>query len=220
MKKKFYLIIIAFLFLVTLATILIYAFVPRLTFEYSNDYNGYLVTKAYGLSSKYEIPKEIKNKPVVGIKGKAFFHNNKITDIIFEDPNNIIYIGKEAFAECHNLKNIDLSNVLEIERNAFSHDENLLNVTLKATNIGASAFYGCTSIDSITLNEGISSIGSMAFAYTKIEELTLPKSLANLYVDSLKYLDKLNKINVYTNNNLTSTSRDYLANFNSIIELI
>ena len=221
MKKKLIYIIPTLIIIITAITVfLVYSFIPRLTYAYSDTYNGYLVSKAYGISSSYVIPKEYNNKKVVGIGEKAFFSNNKIKEIIFEDPNNIIYIGRDAFYECSNLTTIDLSKVEEIERNAFSYNYNLKDITISAKNIGASAFYKCTSINNIILEEGITSIGSMAFSYTNIKNISLPKSLRNLYVDSLKYLDKLEKIDVYSINYLTNSSEEYLSNFNSIINYI
>ena len=221
MKKKLIYIIPSFsLVIISILTILLYLFIPRLTYTYNKEYKGYFVDKAYGISESYTIPSTYKNEKVVGIGIKAFYSNDKLKEIIFEAPENIKVISKEAFFECHNLSKIDLSKVEEIERNAFSYNESLKEITISAKNIGASAFYSCKALDTINLNEGISSIGSLAFAYANVTNITLPKSLANLYVDSLKYLEKLETLNVYEQNRLTSNSLSYLNTFKSIIKYI
>lgn len=219
-KKLLYIIPSAILALIAIVSFLIFSFLPRLTYTYSKEYKGYLVAKAYGVANEYVIPETFNGEKVVGIDVKAFYTNKHIVTITFEKASNIEYIGRLAFSECTNLKNIDLSFVKEIERNAFSEDVNLEAVKLSAKNIGASAFYGCKKISSIELNEGLSSIGSEAFAYTKISTIRLPKSLNNLYIDSLKHLDSLTKVEVYNTNKLTADSLLYLDNFKNIITYI
>ena len=63
------------------------------------------------------------------------------TIILKED---IVGIAGEAFRDCNNLKNIEISE--------------------RVTNIGDGAFYGCTSLESITIPNSVTSIGSNAFA--------------------------------------------------------
>lgn len=219
-KKLIYIIPTAIISLAAIVTFLIFSFLPRLTYTYSKEYKGYLVSKAYGVANEYVIPETYNGEKVVGIDVKAFYTNKHIVTITFEKPSNIEYIARLAFSECSNLKNIDLSYVKEIERNAFSEDISLEAVKLSAKNIGASAFFGCKSLNSIELNEGINSIGSQTFAYAKINNIRLPKSVNNLYIDSLKHLDNLNKVEVYQNNKLTKDSLAYLDSFKNIITYI
>jgi len=219
-KKLIYIIPSAIIALAAIISFLIFSFLPRLTYTYSKEYKGYLVSKAYGVGNEYVIPETFNGEKVVGIDVKAFYANKHIVTITFEKASNIEYIGRLAFSECSSLKNIDLSYVKEIQRNAFSEDVSLESVRLSAKNIGASAFFGCKGLNNIELNEGITSIGSQAFAYTKINNIRLPKSLNNLYIDSLKHLDNLNKIEVYQNNKLTKDSITYLDSFKNIITYI
>ena len=96
-----------------------------------------------------------------------------------------------------NLKKINLDYVLEIERNAFTYCESLTSVDIYAKNIGASAFYGCISITKIILHDGLETIGSMAFAYTKIKVLDIPESTKEIYTNCFKYCNELEVINIY-----------------------
>ena len=117
----------------------------------------------------------------------------------------ITSIGSSAFNECTVLKTIpDLSQVTKIESYAFNEcgalpgPVDLSNVT----EMGANAFYNCqkltgaldltqlnvipnkafsyTSVDSVTLSDNLTSIGTWAFLYTEISEITFPETLTSI----------------------------------------
>ncbi|CDA99386.1 putative uncharacterized protein [Lachnospiraceae bacterium CAG:215] len=117
----------------------------------------------------------------------------------------ITSIGSSAFNECAVLKTIpDLSQVTKIESYAFNEcgalpgPVDLSNVT----EMGANAFYNCqkltgaldltqlnvipnkafsyTSVDSVTLSDNLTSIGTWAFLYTEISEITFPETLTSI----------------------------------------
>jgi len=174
-----------------------YYFKPRIKYVYDEYTDTYLVDKAYGNSKEYTIPETYFGKTVSGINVRAFYKHSKLEKIIFEKKENIKNIKRLAFSECPNLKEIDLSMVEVIERNAFSYDKSLNNVTINARNIGFSAFYKCESLTNITLNEGVETIGALSFSYSTFTELTLPKSIKEVYDDAFKYCEKIVKIRSY-----------------------
>ena len=67
--------------------------------------------------------------------------------------------------------------------------------------IEGSAFFGCKNLISVTLSEGLESIGEHCFRRTAIKEITIPKSVKSIgrsafsgYIDDEKYHRVLEKI--------------------------
>lgn len=83
--------------------------------------------------------------------------------------NNII---NNAFSKCVNLKIVNLSNsVKAIGASAFYQCSNLTEINMdNVTSIGSSAFYSCTNISKIYI-PNCSYIGSYAFQYTAISKI-------------------------------------------------
>ena len=213
LKKKIIIIASIALLLLLGIGIICYYNIPRLSFDYSNDYGGYIVDKAYGNNEKYTIPKTYKGKNVVGIGSRAFMGKDNLEEIIFEEPANIYIIERLAFSECSSLKIINLEHVQIIERNSFSYCVKLNNIIIGAKHIGASAFYKCNSLESLELKEGLISIGSLAFGYTSIEEIKLPRSTKDVYIDCFLYMDELKSIIVYGDN---LVENNYLKTLNNV----
>ena len=46
--------------------------------------------------------------------------------------------------------------------------------------IGGSAFYYCKNLQSVTISQGVKTIGSYAFSGTKIKKITIPSSVDNI----------------------------------------
>ena len=93
----------------------------------------------------------------------AFAYNNKLTKVTLSSAITEIAYG--AFAQCTNLKTINLENVATIGNYAFMSTA-IENANLQsATSIGDYAFYDCNNLVSLTLNaEGTAEIKSNAFA--------------------------------------------------------
>lgn len=214
MKTRYKILITSCVCVIIFIFLILYFNIPRLKYEYSDEYNGYLVSKAYGNSKSYNIPEYYNDKLVVGTSSRAFYKHDKLESIIFENSKNIIVIGRLSFAECKNLKSIDLKYTKYIERGAFIYDFNLDDLIIGANDIGGSSFYKCSSLVNVTLLN-TKTIGSMAFSETSIENITIPKSVElvgnncfynckklsciNLYQETLKkneYLNELDNINV------------------------
>lgn len=194
--------------------------VPRLSYSFSKEYNGYIVSNAYGNTDKYIVPSDYNGKAVVGIGERAFFRHDKLKEVVFTTPENIEYIGKLAFSECYNLKSIDISFVNEISRNAFSYDSSLESVTLSARRLGASVFYKCESLKNVNLKEGIDTIGSMCFSHTAIERINIPNSISKIYNDCFLYAKDLKEIIISSekiNDSIFTGSNEYLMTLSDII---
>lgn len=198
MKDKLrWIIPLSIAFLLGLFLVLYYFLKPGIKYIYDESSDTYLVDKAYGNSKKYVIPEKFNGKDVSGINTRAFYKNDNLEEIVFEKAENIKYIKRLAFSECDNLKVIDLRYVEVIERNAFSYDYSLNNIEIGAKNIASSAFYKCTSLDNISLLDGVKTIGAFSFSYCSFKEIKLPKSINNVYNDAFKYCDEISKISCY-----------------------
>ncbi|RBI46854.1 leucine-rich repeat domain-containing protein, partial [Metamycoplasma hominis] len=85
-------------------------------------------------------------------------------------PSSVKEIGKGAFSDCKNLKEVILNEGLEkIGDEAFSSTK-IESITIPGSvkEIGGRAFSGCTNLEEVSLNEGLEKIGAEAFRYTNI----------------------------------------------------
>lgn len=93
-----------------------------------------------------------------------------------------VELNERAFAYCTNLTEIKLDNCKSIGRETFAECNKLAKLTLsnQVTEIPDRAFYRNLSLPSFDFHEGITSIGSQAFASTSITSAMLPNSLTCL----------------------------------------
>lgn len=107
---------------------------------------------------------EINGYPVTKI-GDGAFMEASINSVEFENPDNIIYLGKGAFYNCSNLENVTIpSNVKNIRYYTFQNCTNLASVNLPdVVRIETSAFYDCQNLTGITIPDGVKRIGNSAF---------------------------------------------------------
>lgn len=204
-------ILIPFISLIVLIMLLIFLLlffnIPRVRYKLDKDTNEYSVVGCYGNAKTYTIKDNINGIKVTSIGVRAFYNKTNLEEIIFENKENIELIDRLAFSKCYKLAYIELDCVDEIERNAFSYCTLLKNVTLSAKYINSSAFYA-SGLESVTLNEGVKTIGSLAFSKTNISEVNLPSTISRLYQDCFNDMSSLKKI--------TTTSENI---YNKLLEL-
>ena len=211
MKKYIKYIIASIVLVFVIVFLLLFFNIPRINYTLDTSKNEYYVSGVYGNSKSYKIEKEINGIKVTKIGVRAFYNKSNLEEIVL--PDNVNYISRLAFSECKNLKNINLDKINVIERNAFSYDTNLDNITISAINIGASSFYKCSSLCNLSLNDGIITIGDMAFAGTKITKVSIPRSVKELGNNVFYECYALANINVYGANLL---GNDYLKSLNIV----
>lgn len=85
----------------------------------------------------------------------------------------------------------------KIESYAFSDCTNLTSITLPegVTSIGECAFFGCTSLISITIPEGVTGIASRTFeACSSLASITLPEGVTNIVTGAFRGCSSLTTI--------------------------
>lgn len=125
-------------------------------------------------------------------------------------------IGLYTFYNCPALKEINVSDnnsiFSSIDGVLFNKPKTILMIYPKAKNdntyivpstvveIANRAFYGNTSLVNITISSNVVGIGEQALAFTKINAITLPKSLINLDLTAFEGCDDLKEIKVEEGN--------------------
>ncbi|MBD5391159.1 leucine-rich repeat protein [bacterium] len=136
---------------------------------------------------------------VTSIGVEAFEDCSGLTSITI--PNSVISIGVGAFKNCRNLESITIpfiGEVLDLEgtlnrkleyifrtSTGGSVPSSLKEVIITGGFIGDSAFSGCSSIESIIMENGVTGIGASAFKNcSSLTSITIPDSVTNIGWDA------------------------------------
>ncbi len=126
------------------------------------------------------------NKLVIGCKNSTI-------------PGTIIAIGSSAFSGCSELSAIKIpGSVTAIGNSAFSGCTNLtaIDIPSSVTDIGSSAFSD-SGLKSITIPEGITTIGFGMFAYCSgLASVTLPSSVTSIEAKAFDHCTSLTAIDI------------------------
>ena len=140
------------------------------------------------------------------IDSNAFYNCHSISELSFGEASQLKSIGKNAFMGCTAVERVILPSSLEtIGVSAFSGcaGELFVNASIAdntstavpfagsafesvtinegVKSIGSYAFYGCNTIQSLVLNDGVESLGENAFAgCSSIKEFDLPVSVKSV----------------------------------------
>lgn len=168
-------------------------------YAYIEEYNGYAVTgytkeKAAEVNDADQgsidmiIPQTFNGAPVIAIADKAFQYYNAIKTVSF--PEGLLSIGKEAFVSCKGLTEIDLpASITTLNKHSFSsctavtsivfntYEDGEKKGTTDLREIPEAAFNQLSGVTSLTLAEGIETIGPAAFNGLKITSVFIPNSV-------------------------------------------
>lgn len=179
---------------------------PVADFEYKENENGITITRYIGNDADVVIPDTIAGKPVTEIYDSAFSYSDCQQLLVsVKMPDTVTKIGAMSFQNCLELTTVELSEELQVIYGAaFSNCPKLSEITLPNTlaELYDKAFENCASLKHITipkgltywgsevfvnsgletvvLEDGLSCIGSTAFAYTKLREIEIPGSIKEL----------------------------------------
>lgn len=147
------------------------------------------------------------------------FQNLQVAEIVGLNkdylPMHLTYLGRGAFADCHNLRQVRISLLTSIGLSdyAFSNCSNLRYVSIPdITKIGSRAFYNCDKLSLLELGENLSSISSDSFGgstsvrktiWTAVEPISsakyIPSKVSIVPSDKYKSAGIKNEIIVYPN---------------------
>ena len=106
------------------------------------------------------IPAVIDGYTVTAIDAYAFRDNSTVTSVII-NHNNLISIGNGAFSYCSKLATV--------------------NIPDSVNSIGKEAFFGCYSLVSISLGNGLTAIQDQTFAHcSSLTDITVPDSVISI----------------------------------------
>lgn len=175
-------------------------------FNEENNRTEAVITGYKGIDNDLVIPDSIDNAVVTSIGEKAFAESNLLESITI--PDSIVSIGEDAFLECDGLKKVYVSSIEDwckidfsypnanpLSRGADLYVDNKLvtDVTIPdgVKSIGEYAFYGYSSLKSISFPSSIRSIGESAF-----DECS---NLDEVYVTNIEDWCKIKFENLYSN---------------------
>ena len=163
---------------------------------------------------KITIPKNVKN-----IGFAAFAVCTGLENVVIEDNSDLTNIGMLSFVES-NLKTINLEvTKLEELTGSFSGCSSLTSITIPSgvTSIEG-AFSGCSSLTSITIPESVTSIGDSTFSScSSLTSITIPESVTSIGADAFNRCNSLTAIVIP--NSVISIGRDsfsYCSNLKSV----
>ena len=117
--------------------------------------------------------------------------------------SKITSINEKTFSEIHSLKNVILpKNLKEIKPKTFQNSglENII-LTSSIKTIESAAFFGCSSLTTVTIPEGVTKIDEGAFMNCEsLEDITIPNSVT--YIGDFVFLDCISLKKVIVSNNL------------------
>ncbi len=162
---------------------------------------------------------------VTSIGDYAFHSCNSLTSVTI--PSSVTSIGLSAFG-AHSMASISVASgnsvydsrnncnaIIETATNTLIQGSNNTIIPKSVTSIGSSAFYGCSSLTSVTIPSSVTSIGNYAFSScSSLTSLTIPESVTSIGDMAFNYCIGLTSISVASGNSVY----DSRNNCNAIIE--
>lgn len=109
-------------------------------------------------------------------------------------------IGSQAFLSCSNLGTVSLSSTITYlgDRSFMRSNISRIVIPSNVTSIKSYAFYDCTSLDYVSLANGLTEIGSFAFSHcAALQNITIPRTVNNLSGTAFTYNTAMT--NIYVN---------------------
>ena len=157
------------------------------SFEYQLNAEGKCEIVSYTPNSvkivDVTLPDKLDGRDVVGIAASAFKAQNSIKTV--KIPATYTYIGDYAFYDCDSLTSVEIlgTNLTDIGSSAFEGCSVLTSIALptSVTNVGNFAFKDCAVLPSIDLGTSLVSVGEGAFFGCKaLKDITLADTIKDI----------------------------------------
>ena len=175
---------------------------PKPVFTYSLDDDGNATITGYtGNVSALVIPDEIDGHKVVKLGNGVFKKHQEIVSA--QIPDSITSISASAFRDCSNLENVNLpKNLISIGNRAFFNCVSIRNIYIPKTLVEVDTygwnwwypFAGCSNLEKVEFEEGITQIPTGIFGDTGLKEVEIPDTVTSIGERSFADCTKLEKI--------------------------
>ena len=175
---------------------------PKPVFTYSLDDDGNATITGYtGNVSALVIPDEIDGHKVVKLGNGVFKKHQEIVSA--QIPDSITSISASAFRDCSNLENVNLpKNLISIGNRAFFNCVSIRNIYIPKTLVEVDTygwnwwypFEGCSNLEKVEFEEGITQIPTGIFGNTGLENVKIPDTVTSIGERSFADCTKLEKI--------------------------
>lgn len=183
-----------------------------------------LLVDDYAFYGNARLKKIVIPARVTDIGEGAFAYDVNVTDVIFNERENAITLGKESFAHVHYLYEIYLpSNLTVFGEGVFNGDTRLKNVYFGdvedrtvsgGLEISARAFEGAYAIENVTIPSYVTKLGDYAFFKTKLESVTFLGEIDDepLTIGEYAFSEAINLDTIVLPDNLVAIEKGAFAN--------
>ena len=169
------------------------AFEDGFTMNYIPDWTFYNTR-----FTSFTIPASVQT-----INKGAFSYNTALASIDF--PATVTKLGEEAFRNCSALSAVTIpATITAMDRNVF-WNSGVETADVSCAVLAQGAFYQCTKLESVTIHEGVTTIGVGAFhGCTKLPEVTIPSTVTVLQENAFRECTLLGTVNFTEGSQLTT----------------
>ena len=157
---------------------------------------------------------------VTSIDTAAFSNCTSLTSIHLPENPSYVTISENLLQGCSSLQSIKIPKYITRISNYSLANCDFLSLTIPSNvkYIGGGAFSNSYNLSSLTLNEGLESIGSQFIRASSITEINIPDSVTNLTARIFHYCPNLKKITI--GKNVTKLPESMLDSSNKVEEVI
>ena len=127
-----------------------------------------------------------------------YIQNSKIENVTITGNFNSSDLGNNYNSQIHTqkIKNVNLTNATGDVGTSFQNSTSLESITLPngATSLSPSAFQGCTNLKEIVLPENLTSIPSNCFERTGLESIDIPSNVTSIGSSAFNQCPNLNTL--------------------------
>ena len=197
-------------------------------YTYTVDNEQVTITKYTGSDTVLTVPGQIEGMQVAVIGSKAF---SGCTDLVkVELPEGLTTIYAYAFENCTSLEEVKLpDSITTMGYRVFGNDTSLTTVNYPGsytTSVGGNGansnqygqlFYGCTSLDTVSIPEGTEVIAAHAFRGSSVSRIDIPASAT--VIGDHAFVDCKNLADVDLKEGLTTIYAYAFGNCTSLEEI-